>query len=59
MRCMGLPELRKDEDINYLYTSLMFDKQTREEVEAGFLNVFDGVVKSGVMLLILKSGVSG
>ena len=46
MRCMSLPELKRDEDFDYLYTSLMYDKNKREEVEAIFLDIFDNVVKN-------------
>jgi hypothetical protein len=48
MSVMGLPELKNDEDFDYLYTSLMYDKDSRSEVEAAFLEIFDNVVKNDI-----------
>lgn len=48
MRVIGLPELRKEEDFDYLYTSLMYDKNIRVDVEASFLEIFDTVVKNDI-----------
>ncbi|KAI6182636.1 hypothetical protein M3Y97_00402000 [Aphelenchoides bicaudatus] len=46
MRCMNLPELSKDEDLDYLYTSFMYNTTKREDIEKNFLEIFDNVVKS-------------
>ncbi|CAD5206654.1 unnamed protein product [Bursaphelenchus okinawaensis] len=45
MRCMGLPELQRDEDIEYMYTSLQYEKVERQSILNSFFEVFDGVVK--------------
>lgn len=52
MSVMGLPELKKDEDFDYLYTSLMYDKDSRSEVEAAFLEIFDTVVNNKMPIYV-------
>lgn len=46
MRCMGLPELATDEDLNYLFTSLHYHSTEKEAVTAHFQDVFDNVAKT-------------
>uniref|UniRef100_A0A914YQH8 PI3K/PI4K catalytic domain-containing protein n=1 Tax=Panagrolaimus superbus TaxID=310955 RepID=A0A914YQH8_9BILA len=45
MQCMGLPELSKQEHVDFIKHSLMFDKP-KEEARSQFLKIFDDVVKS-------------